>query len=173
MPILLLFVFAAIGLGLYSPCGLGGCPLFGGGDDTLVAAAPADPRPWQVRCLSRFDAARSEAADAGNFPEFARGELLHNETTGGVWYRIERDGLRYSAGISGVQEGDIPDVDWYSLNGAAEPTGAQAPSGRFSLWRDQGGRSGFVAGLDGDPIRRAAFELVFQRAVDDCMEMSQ
>jgi hypothetical protein len=179
MPILLLILFAVVGLEwLKSDC----CPLAGDADSEIAFQPPA--RSWQDRCRDRLDAARSEAATDGAFIEFARGELRTADSPGGpggIWYRLELPtGVRYGAGVSARQEGDIPDVDWYSLNGAVEPDrlavwkdGAVEPAERLSMWKDAGGRSGFVGANDGDALRRTAFQLVFQRAIDDCMEMDE
>ena len=164
MPILLLLVLAAAGLGWFESRP---CPFTQ--QEELVPAAPE--RSWQDRCKDRFDAARSEAAEDADFPDFARGELHTDDNPGGlggVWYRIELPGgVRYGAGVSGPQDGEIPDVEWYSLNGAISPTD------RFSLWKDEGGRSGFVAGVDPYSPRREAFQLVLRQAIDDCLEMEE
>jgi len=164
MPILLLYLVATLGITWFqSETG----PF--DGDPVVLDAAPA--RPVQDRCRDRMDAARSQAARSADFPEFARGELRTDDNPGGrggVWYRLElADGSRYGAGLSGPQGGGIVDTDWQNLNGTVEPADC------FSHFRDQAGRSGFVAAVDPDTVRRRAFQLVFEQALDDCLEMTE
>lgn len=172
MPILLVVLLAAFTLGWLDR----GSDCEAGADDVLAVDlvdlddAPAPPT-WQAQCRARFEEARADVALITAQPALTRAEVRTDEGPGGtgsVTYTVTLpDGQQLCATVSGVQPGDVPDNDWYSLNGATPPADA------FSYWKDQGGRSGAVAGKGGTAVERDAFKLVFQSAIDDCLELDE
>lgn len=131
---------------------------------------PAPPT-WQEQCRARFEEARADVALINGAPFVARAEVRTDEGPGGlggVSYDVTLPGgQRLCAIVSGLQPGGARDHDWYSLNAPVEKEGA------FSVWKDQGGRSGAVAGQGGTATERDAFKLIFQSAIDDCLELDE
>ncbi len=134
------------------------------------AAFRAATPDWETRCRAHLQSMADEMMAYSHYgmklPDMPKIEIKNGGPQGeGLWFHISGPkGETYAAGVSGVQQGDIPDADWYSLNNPA------MSFERISFFRDYKGRSGFYAAIDPNIDSLDWFGMHARAALDACLE---
>jgi hypothetical protein len=144
-------------------------------DARCPVAEPEPPAPdaaWEMHCVEHLAAVRRAIAE-GALGEPMEGVVGTFDGPAGPTVMLRIGDHRFVAGASATPQPDIADRDWYDLNhgfaAAADtlPSSVNEPS--MSLFKDEFGRSAFLASLGDSGPHRARFVALAQPALDACL----